>query len=81
MVTDYDCWNEDHDHVTTEMILRCLHQNAATAKQIVTAAIPLIPAAADWPAHSALRHAIMTERRLWPKQTLADLKPILAKYA
>ena len=81
MVTDYDCWNEDHDHVTTEMILRCLHQNAATAKQIVTAAIPLIPAATDWPAHSALRHAIMTERRLWPKQTLADLKPILAKYA
>jgi 5'-methylthioadenosine phosphorylase len=80
MATDYDCWNEDHDHVTTEMILQCLQQNAETAKKVVSAAIALIPAAADWPAHSALRHAIMTERSLWPKKTLAELKPILAKY-
>ncbi len=80
MVTDYDCWNEDHDHVTTEMILRCLHQNAATAKRVVTAAIPMIPTAAEWPAHSALRHAIMTARNLWPVKTAKDLQPILAKY-
>ena len=28
----------------------------------------------------ALRNAIMTDKRLWPKQTLTALKPILAKY-
>jgi len=80
MVTDYDCWNEDHDHVTTEMILQCLHQNAETAKKVVTAAIPLIPAAADWKVHSTLKNSLMTDRQLWPKRTVAELKPILAKY-
>lgn len=80
MATDYDCWNEDHDHVTTEMVLQCLRQNVDTAKRVVLAALPIIPAAAEWPAHRALRHAILTERSHWPKRTITELRPILAKY-
>lgn len=80
MVTDYDCWNEDHDHVTTEMILQCLHQNAATAQRVVTAALPLIPATADWKVHSALKNSLMTARKLWPAKTIKELGPIIAKY-
>jgi len=33
MVTDYDCWKEDEEHVTLEMILHNLHRNAEIAKQ------------------------------------------------
>jgi 5'-methylthioadenosine phosphorylase len=80
MVTDYDCWNEEHDHVTVEMVIANLMRNAATAKAVVARAIARVPAAPNWPCHSALQNAIMTERKLWPKKTIAELKPILAKY-
>ncbi len=79
MSTDYDCWKED-EHVTLAMIIGNLHRNADTAKKIVTAAIAEIPAEPDWPCHSALKNAILTDKKFWPKKTVTELKPILAKY-
>ncbi|MEY4386751.1 MAG: S-methyl-5-thioadenosine phosphorylase [Verrucomicrobiota bacterium] len=80
MVTDYDCWNEDHDHVTVEMIIECLHKNAATAKRIILDVVPRMPTEPTFKSHRALKNAIMTDKKLWPKKTVAELKPILAKY-
>jgi 5'-methylthioadenosine phosphorylase len=80
MITDYDCWNEDHDHVTVEMVIANLHRNAATAKAVVARTIEQIPAEPGWPCHEALKNAIMTERKLWPKKTITELKPLLTKY-
>jgi 5'-methylthioadenosine phosphorylase len=80
MITDYDCWKVDEAHVTVEMVIANLMKNAATAKAIVAQVIPQIPAAPNWPCHEALKNAIMTDRKLWPKKTIAELKPILAKY-
>jgi len=80
MVTDYDCWNEEHDHVTVEMIIANLMKNAATAKAIIARTIPQIPAKPNWPCHDALKNAILTDKKLWPKKTVADLRPILGKY-
>jgi 5'-methylthioadenosine phosphorylase len=79
MATDYDCWKED-EHVTLEMIIANLHRNAGTAKKIVAQAIAQIPAEPNWKAHSALKNAIMTDKKFWPKKTVADLKPLLGKY-
>jgi 5'-methylthioadenosine phosphorylase len=79
MSTDYDCWKED-EHVTLEMIIGNLHRNADTAKKIVVAAVAEIPAEPNWPCHSALKSAILTDKKFWPKKTVAELKPILAKY-
>lgn len=80
MITDYDCWKVDEAHVTVEMVIANLMKNAATAKAIVARAIPKIPTEPGWPCHSALKNAIMTDRKFWPKKTVASLKPILAKY-
>ena len=80
MVTDYDCWNEDHDHVTVEMIIECLLKNAATAKRIILDVIPRMPTEPTFKSHRALKNAIMTDKKLWPMKTVAELKPILAKY-
>ena len=80
MITDYDCWKVDEAHVTVEMVIANLTKNAANAKAIVARAIPQIPAEPTWPCHSALKNAIMTDRKLWPKQTITKLKPILGKY-
>ncbi len=80
LITDYDCWKVDEAHVTVEMVIENLRHNAETAKAIIVKTIPQIPAAPDWPCHSALKNAIMTERKHWPKQAIAALQPILAKY-
>ena len=79
MATDYDCWKED-GHVTLEMIIGNLHRNAGMAKKIVAQAIAKIPVEPNWKAHSALKHAFLTDKKFWPKKTVAELKPILAKY-
>ena len=80
MVTDYDCWKKDEAHVTVEMVIANLQRNAAQAKQILRHALPLIPAAPSWPCHAALQNAIMTDKKLWPAKTKAELKLLLKKY-
>lgn len=79
MATDYDCWKEE-EHVTLEVVIGNLHRNADTAKKIVAQAIAQIPTEPNWKVHSALKNAFLTDRKFWPKKTVAELKPILAKY-
>jgi 5'-methylthioadenosine phosphorylase len=80
MVTDYDCWKTDEEHVTVEIVITNLRRNAEMAKSIVARTIPNIPAKPSWPCHDALRNAIMTDPKCWPAKTKAELKPILGKY-
>ena len=80
MVTDYDCWKTDEEHVTVEMVIANLNRNAALAKEVVKKTISLIPKEPNWPCHSALKNAIMTDRKVWPEKTIRELQPILAKY-
>ena len=80
MVTDYDCWKTDEAHVTVEMVIENLHRNAAMAREIIRRVIPEIPREPNWPCHFALNNAIMTDKKLWPAKTKADLKPILKRY-
>ena len=64
MVTDYDCWHPDHDHVTVEMIVKVLTQNAGTAKALVKQVVPLIAgdqAACPQGCGHALDTAIITD--------------------
>jgi len=80
MVTDYDCWKVDEAHVTVEMVIANLTRNAAMAKAVVKRAIAQIPAKPGWPCHSALKNAIMTDPKCFPKKTKNELKPLLQKY-
>jgi len=80
MVTDYDCWKADEEHVTLEKIIENLTHNAAMAKAIVARVVSAIPAEPNWPCHSALRNAILTDKKLWPSRTKRELQPLLQKY-
>jgi 5'-methylthioadenosine phosphorylase len=35
MVTDYDCWHDDHTHVDVAEIIRVLQENVATAQKLI----------------------------------------------
>src|SRR5208282_3720055 len=45
MVTDFDCWHPDHDHVTVEAVIRVLLSNAEQARGLVKAVVPGLGAA------------------------------------
>jgi 5'-methylthioadenosine phosphorylase len=62
MVTDFDCWHPDHDHVTVEQIVSVLLANAEKAKGLIKAVVPLIAADADCPqgCRYGLDHALIT---------------------
>jgi 5'-methylthioadenosine phosphorylase len=80
MITDYDCWKADEAHVTVEMVVANLMKNASQAKAIIKRVLPQIPREPNWPCHSALKNAIMTDKQCWPRQTRRDLAPLLKKY-
>ena len=63
MVTDYDCWHPDHDHVTVDAVVKVLLGNAEKARDLVRAVVPTIGAArGPCPAgcDRALDHALIT---------------------
>jgi 5'-methylthioadenosine phosphorylase len=80
MVTDYDCWKVDEAHVTAEMVVANLRQNAAQAKRIIAEVLPRIPKTPNCSCHAALANSLLTERKFWPSQTKSKLSPILKKY-
>ena len=68
MVTDFDCWHPDHDHVTVDQVVKVLFSNADKARALVADVVPALgarrgpcPAGCD----RALDHALITapERR------------------
>lgn len=81
MVTDYDCWKEDEEHVTVEMVIENLTKNASLAKDIVRAAIPRISRELTCSCHTALSNAIMTDPKLWPAKTKKELELFLGDRA
>ncbi len=40
MVTDYDCWHPDHDHVTVDAVVRVLLDNADKGRALIKQVIP-----------------------------------------
>ena len=80
LVTDYDCWHESHESVTVEMIIQNLQQNSRNAQTIIRHAVKTIPADRRCHCGEALRHALITDRKLIPAETRKRLAHIVGKY-
>ncbi len=80
MITDYDCWKVEEEPVNAKTVIENLIANAQTAKRLVAKVIPQIPRQADWPEHSALDTALVTNQSLWPNETVEKLRPILRRF-
>jgi 5'-methylthioadenosine phosphorylase len=80
LVTDYDCWHPDHDHVTVEMIIANLTQNARTAQQIIANAVDVLPYQRSCECASALKFALITRPDAIPADTRQALEPLVGKY-
>jgi 5'-methylthioadenosine phosphorylase len=80
LVTDYDCWHPDHDHVTVEMIVANLTENARTAQQVIANAVERLPFERTCECASALQYAIITRPDAIPASVKNELGPLIRKY-
>jgi 5'-methylthioadenosine phosphorylase len=80
MVTDYDCWHEEHDAVTVEQILDNLTKNAANACKLVRHLVARLPKDRTCKCGSALKHALITDPAAIPSSMKRELRLLLGKY-
>src|SRR5688572_1480880 len=63
MVTDFDCWHPDHDHVQVTDVIKVLHANSANARKLLGQVIPRIgddTGACEFGCDRALEYAVLT---------------------
>ncbi len=82
MVTDFDCWHEDHDAVTVDAVVKVLLGNADKARNLVKAVLPkigaergLCPAGCD----RALEYALITAPDARDPMALAKLSAVAGR--
>lgn len=80
MITDYDCWKIEEEPVSAQSVIGHLLANADAARKVIVDLIPRLPGEANWPEHSSLDSAFVTERKLWPPATIKRLGPILGRF-
>ena len=78
--TDYDCWYEEEEDVTADMVIQNLKKNVDTAKAIIKSTIPLIEGERKCGCANALSNAIVTQKDNIPNETKEKLNVIFGKY-
>ncbi len=79
--TDYDCWHDEHDSVTVEMVIDNLKKNAVNAQKVIQETVRRLSEhqfVSD--SHSALKNAILTPLDQVPATTKEKLGLLLQKY-
>ncbi|MEE8279897.1 MAG: S-methyl-5'-thioadenosine phosphorylase, partial [Alphaproteobacteria bacterium] len=82
MVTDYDCWHPEHDHVTVDSIIQILHENAEKARELVKRVAPrLREGTINCPegCHRALDDALITAPEVRDPELIARLDAVAGR--
>jgi 5'-methylthioadenosine phosphorylase len=82
MVTDFDCWHEDHDAVTVDQVVKVLFGNADKARNLVKALIPKIGAPrglCEAGCERALEYAIITAAEARDPELVAKLQVVAGR--
>ena len=81
MVTDYDCWNQNCESVSVEMVIENLKENANFAKSIISAAAKQISLSRpSSPFHNSLKDALVTPKEHVPEITKRKINLFTNKY-
>ena len=54
MVTDYDCWHDDHENVTAQSVLASLSKNISEAKRLIQTTITSLDKIYNWGRRSSI---------------------------
>lgn len=80
MSTDYDCWHEEEESVTIEMILENMHANVKNVKGFLADIVSNLPEMGNCTCRSAAQHAIITDRAKIPDKRKKELSLFYEKY-
>ena len=79
-ITDYDCWHQESESVTVDMVIANLLKNVATSKALLRQVIPTLSGERKCPCESALRDAIITQKSEIPEGLKQKLAPVTGRY-
>ena len=81
MVTDFDCWHPDHEAVSVAQVIKTLLSNAEKAKKVVAEVLMSFEEDIDAkdPANHCLDVAIITDKKVWTKETIKNLSNIAGR--
>ncbi len=74
MSTDYDCWHEEEEDVTAEIIIANLNKNADTAKGLLKTLLPLMGEERTCSCKEAARYSIITAKEKQNADEVEKLK-------
>ena len=80
LVTDYDCWYESHETVSTDMIVENLQKNCQTAQAIIRQTVRDLNDERRCGCGETLKYAIITDKTKIPDATRRRLDLIVGKY-
>ena len=83
MVTDYDCWHQDHESVNLEMILNRMKENTEKSKKFIQSISNDYYKGIDFSkdkTRNILDTSIITHRDSWDSKVEKKLKTILQRY-
>ena len=80
MVTDYDCWHEEEEHVSVEALLGHLKANAEAANRLAAALVASIPEERACGCGQALKTALITRPEAIPKAARERLGLLVDRY-
>ncbi len=83
MVTDYDCWHENHDAVTVDQVIDIMHKNTNKVKKLILSVLNNLNKVKSWnwndKIYTCLNEAILTNKGDIANKTLKKLGPILRR--
>jgi 5'-methylthioadenosine phosphorylase len=82
MVTDFDCWHPDHDHVTVDAIISVLFGNADKGRDLVMNVVPRLAGRNELCAQgcqTALDNAIITQPDVRDTEMVAKLDAVAGR--
>jgi 5'-methylthioadenosine phosphorylase len=80
MCTDYDCWKDDEEHVSVEMLIDNLGRNGQRARDLVKELLIAMGSERDCACRDTSKYAVITAPEKRNPATLKKLSAILPKY-
>ncbi len=83
MVTDYDCWHNNHDAVTVNQVIDIMNKNTKNVRALILSVLDNLEKIKKWnwadKVYSCLNEAIITKKEAISAKTLKKLRPILKR--
>jgi len=80
MSTDYDCWHEEEEDVTIDMVINNLNANADNAKKLIKKILISLDGDRSCPCAEAVKYAVITAPEKRDRTQCDKLRTILPQY-